>query len=62
MSKVLVLHYSMYGHTADLAAAVADGAHSVSGTAVVVKRVPELMPAEVAEKAGAIPGPSCGHC
>ncbi len=32
MSKVLVLHYSMYGHTADLAAAVAKGAHSVPGT------------------------------
>ncbi len=54
MSKVLVLRYSMYGHTADLAAAVAEGAHSVSGTEVVVKRVPELMPAEVAEKAGAV--------
>jgi len=49
MSKVLVLHYSMYGHTADLAAAVAKGAHSVTGTEVVVKRVPDLMPAEVAE-------------
>ncbi len=54
MSKVLVLHYSMYGHTADLAAALAKGAHSVPGTEVVVKRVPELMPAEVAEKAGAV--------
>lgn len=54
MSKVLVLHYSMYSHTADLAAAVADGARSVPGTEVVVKRVPELMPADVAEKAGAV--------
>ncbi len=54
MSKVLVLHYSTYGHTADLAAAVAEGARSVSDTEVVVKRVPELMPAEVAEKAGLV--------
>lgn len=54
MSKVLVLYYSMYGHTADLAAAVAEGARSVAGSEVVIKRVPELMPAEVAEKAGAV--------
>lgn len=58
MSEVLVLHYSMYGHTADFAAAVAEGARSVSGTEVVVKRVPELMPTEVAEKAGAVVDPS----
>ena len=58
MSKVLVLHYSMYGHTAHLAAAVAEGARSVSDTEVVVKRVPELMPAEVAEKAGAVVDPA----
>ncbi len=54
MSKVLVLHYSMYGHTAYLASAIAEGARSVSGTEVVIKRVPEIMPAEVAEKAGAV--------
>ena len=58
MSKVLVLHYSTYGHTAHLAAAVAEGARSVSDTEVVVKRVPELMPAEVAEKAGAVVDPA----
>ena len=28
MSKVLVLHYSTYGHTAHLAAAVAEGTPS----------------------------------
>ncbi len=54
MSKVLILHYSMYGHTADFAAAVADGARGVPGTEVTVKRVPELMPAEAAENAGAV--------
>ena len=58
MSKVLVLHYSTYGHTAHLAAAVAEGARSVSDTEVVVKRVPELMPVEVAEKAGAVVDPA----
>lgn len=58
MSKVLVLHYSTYGHTAHLAAAVAEGARSVSDTEVVVKRVPELMPAEVAEKAGVVVDPA----
>ena len=54
MSKVLVLHYSMHGHTAHLAAAIAEGARGVPDTEVVVKRVPELMPAEVAENAGAV--------
>ncbi len=54
MSKILILHYSMYGHTARLAAAVEEGARGVRGTEVVIKRVPELMPPEVAEKAGAV--------
>jgi NAD(P)H dehydrogenase (quinone) len=53
MTKVLVLYYSTYGHVETLAGAIADGARSVPGTDVTVKRVPELMPREVAEKAGA---------
>jgi NAD(P)H dehydrogenase (quinone) len=53
MTRVLVLYYSMYGHIETLAAAVAEGARSVAGTEVAVKRVPELMPEEVARKAGA---------
>ncbi|KVN53131.1 NAD(P)H:quinone oxidoreductase [Burkholderia anthina] len=52
MTKVLVLYYSTYGHTEQLARAVAEGAVS-AGATVSVKRVPELMPPEVAEKAGA---------
>lgn len=44
----------MYGHTAHLAAAVAERARDVRGTDGVIKRVPELMPREVAEKAGAV--------
>lgn len=51
MSKVLVLYYSTYGHIETMANAVAEGARSVAGTEVVVKRVPELVPEDVA-KAG----------
>jgi len=53
MSKLLVLYYSTYGHVETLAEAIAEGARSVAGTEVALKRVPELMPPEVAEKAGA---------
>ncbi|MBB6253981.1 NAD(P)H:quinone oxidoreductase [Nitrospirillum iridis] len=52
MAKVLVLYYSSYGHIETMAKAVAEGARSVAGTEVVVKRVPELVPADVARKAG----------
>ncbi len=53
MSKILVLYYSMYGHLETMAEAVAEGARKVPGAAVVIKRVPELVPEEVARKAGA---------
>lgn len=53
MTKILVVYYSMYGHVETLAKAVADGAKQVQGTDVTVKRVPELMTKEQAEKAGA---------
>lgn len=53
MTKVLVLYYSMYGHVEALANAVAEGARSVEGTDVTLKRVPELMTEEVARTAGA---------
>ena len=52
MSKVLVLYYSGYGHVESLAAAIAEGAGAVDGTEVTVKRVPELVPEEVARKSG----------
>ncbi|SIQ66115.1 NAD(P)H:quinone oxidoreductase [Marinobacterium stanieri] len=52
MSKILVLYYSSYGHIESLAQTIAEGAASVEGTEVVVKRVPELMPEEVARNAG----------
>lgn len=53
MAKVLVLYYSMYGHVETMANAIAAGAREVAGTEVDVKRVPELVPEEVARKAGA---------
>lgn len=52
MPKVLVLYYSSYGHIETMAKAVAEGAASVSGTEVTIKRVPELVPEEVARKSG----------
>ncbi|GGG40403.1 NAD(P)H:quinone oxidoreductase [Chelatococcus composti] len=51
MTKVLVLYYSSYGHIETMAKAVAEGARS-AGADAVVKRVPELVPAEAAAKAG----------
>ena len=52
MTKVLVLYYSSYGHVETMAKAVAEGAAGVAGTDVTVKRVPELMPEDVAKNAG----------
>lgn len=52
MSKVLVLYYSMYGHVETMANAIAEGVRGVDGAEVTVKRVPELIPEEVARKAG----------
>lgn len=53
MSKILVLYYSTYGHVETLAQAIAEGARSVDGTTVTLKRVPETMPPDVAQRAGA---------
>ncbi len=53
MTKVLVLYYSMYGHIETMANAVAEGAKSVPGAEVTLKRVPETMDAETAKRAGA---------
>ncbi len=53
MTKLLVLYYSTYGHIETMANAVADGARSVDGVEVTLKRVPETMPPEVAAAHGA---------
>ncbi len=50
MAKVLVLYYSTYGHIETMAYAVAEGAKS-AGADVVVKRVPETVPEDVAKGA-----------
>jgi NAD(P)H dehydrogenase (quinone) len=52
MTKVLVLYYSAKGHLETMAGAIADGARSVPGTQVDVKRVPELVPEDIAKKSG----------
>jgi len=53
MAKVLVLYYSTWGHVETMAEAVAEGARSVDGTQVDIKRVPETMPDGVVEQMGA---------
>ena len=50
MTKVLVLYYSTYGHIETMAYAVAEGVRE-GGAEAVVKRVPETVPAEIAQKA-----------
>lgn len=50
MTKVLVLYYSAYGHIETMAKAVAEGAREV-GVQVDIKRVPDLVPEEVAKAA-----------
>jgi NAD(P)H dehydrogenase (quinone) len=49
VAKVLVLYYSTYGHIETMAHAVAEGARA-AGATVDVKRVPELVPAEIAAR------------
>ncbi|TLZ28777.1 MAG: NAD(P)H:quinone oxidoreductase [Gammaproteobacteria bacterium] len=52
MPKILVLYYSSYGHIEIMARAQAEGAAQVRGTEVTVKRVPELVPPDVARASG----------
>ena len=51
MAKILVLYYSSWGHMEAMAQAAADGARE-AGADVTIKRAPELVPEEVAKKAG----------
>lgn len=51
MTKVLVLYYSSYGHMEQMALAAAEGVLQ-AGAEVDVRRVPELVPDEVARKSG----------
>ncbi len=52
MTKILVLYYSAYGHIEKMAEAVAEGARQVPGAQVTIKRVPELVPDDVARASG----------
>ena len=47
MARILVLYYSAYGHIETMAQAIAEGA-SDAGAQVDIKRVPELVPEDVA--------------
>jgi NAD(P)H dehydrogenase (quinone) len=49
MAKVLVLYYSAYGHIETMAQAIAEGARG-AGAEVDIKRVPELVPEDVARR------------
>jgi NAD(P)H dehydrogenase (quinone) len=51
--KVQIVFYSMYGHTYKMAEAVAEGAREVEDVEVSLYQVPELVPEEVLERAGA---------
>ena len=50
MITVLVLYYSSYGHVERKAESVAKGVGDVQDVKVAIKRVPELVPEEVAKK------------
>jgi NAD(P)H dehydrogenase (quinone) len=60
MARILVLYYSSYGHTSQMAEAVAEGVRE-AGHDCDIRHVPETAPAEVATNAGftGMPGHQC---
>lgn len=50
MAKILVLYHSSWGHIETMANEIATGAREVPGVDVTIKRVPELVPEEVAKQ------------
>src|ERR1035437_1458775 len=54
MCKVLIVHYSMYGHIYKMAEAVAEGVREVAGCEAAIKRVPETLSGEVLVMIGAL--------
>ena len=52
MPRILVLYHSTYGHIETMAKAMAEGARSVEGAEVDIRRAPELVPEEVARNSG----------
>ena len=51
MTKVLVLYYAAYGHMERMAHAVAEDVRE-AGAHADIKRLPELVPEDVARKSG----------
>lgn len=51
--NLLIVYYSMYGHTFALCEAASEGARQVPGVTVTMKRVPETLPDQILEKLGA---------
>lgn len=45
--KILIIYYSMFGNTFELAKHIAQGAKTVEGAEVIIKQVPELIPESV---------------
>lgn len=52
MARILVIYYSSYGHVEAMAQAVAAGVNGVDGCEAILKRVPEIVPDEIARGAG----------
>ena len=52
--KVLIVFYSMYGHVYRMAEAEAEGARSVPGSEVIVRRVSETLPEKLLAEMGAV--------
>ncbi|HEY9081405.1 NAD(P)H:quinone oxidoreductase [Magnetovibrio sp.] len=52
MNKILVVYHSSYGHIETMASAIAEGAKSVEGVEVTLKRIPELMTDDAMAAAG----------
>lgn len=51
MAKILILYHSAFGHMEQMAMAASEGVAAAGGEAVV-KRVPELVPDDIARKSG----------
>ena len=52
MTSVLILYYSSWGHIEAMARAQAEGVSRISDSTATVKRVPELVPDDIAKASG----------
>ena len=55
MTKIAIIHYSMYGHIATMSESVKQGIESVPGVTCDIYQVPETLPEEVLAKLHAPP-------